>query len=51
MAFSSNGADGTITVVRAVSPTEFNVVDNVTTARGADWWIPAAADLEVARLL
>jgi DNA-binding beta-propeller fold protein YncE len=35
MAFSSNGADGTITVVRAVSPTEFNVVDNVTTARGA----------------
>jgi DNA-binding beta-propeller fold protein YncE len=35
MAFSSNGADGTITVVREVSPTEFNVVANVTTARGA----------------
>ncbi len=35
MAFSSNGADGTITIIRAVSPTEFNVVDNVTTARGA----------------
>jgi DNA-binding beta-propeller fold protein YncE len=35
MAFSSNGADGTITVVREVSPTEFNVVDNVASARGA----------------
>ncbi|MDQ6800346.1 MAG: YncE family protein [Acidobacteriota bacterium] len=35
MAFSSNGADGTITVVREVSSSQFNVVDNVTTARGA----------------
>ena len=35
LAFSSNGADGTITVVREVSPTEFNVVENVPTARGA----------------
>jgi DNA-binding beta-propeller fold protein YncE len=35
MAFSSNGADATITVVREVSPAEFNVVGNVTTARGA----------------
>src|SRR5439155_14757360 len=35
MAFSSNGADGTITVVREVSPTEFNLAENVTTARGA----------------
>jgi DNA-binding beta-propeller fold protein YncE len=35
LAFSSNGADGTLTVVREVSPTEFNVVENVPTARGA----------------
>ena len=35
MAFSSNGADGTITVVHEVSPSEFNVVENVATARGA----------------
>jgi len=35
LAFSSNGADGTITVVREVSPNEFNVVENVPTARGA----------------
>jgi DNA-binding beta-propeller fold protein YncE len=35
LAFSSNGADGTLTVVREVSPTEFNVVETVPTARGA----------------
>jgi DNA-binding beta-propeller fold protein YncE len=35
MAFSSNGADATLTVVHEVSPTEFTVVDNVATARGA----------------
>ncbi len=35
MAFSSNGADGTITVVREVSPSEFNIADTVPTARGA----------------
>jgi len=35
LAFSANGADGTLTVVREVSPTEFNVVATVPTARGA----------------
>ena len=35
LAFSSNGADGTITVVHEVSPDKFEVVDTVTTARGA----------------
>src|SRR5438128_3886375 len=35
LAFSSNGADGTLTVVREVSPNEFNVVENVPTGRGA----------------
>ncbi len=35
LAFSSNGADGTITVVREVSPNEFNVIDNVPTEHGA----------------
>jgi DNA-binding beta-propeller fold protein YncE len=35
LAFSSNGADGTLTVVREVSPNEFKVVENVVTARGA----------------
>jgi DNA-binding beta-propeller fold protein YncE len=35
MAFSSNGADATITVVHEVSPAKFSVVGNVTTARGA----------------
>ncbi|HUJ14445.1 MAG TPA: YncE family protein [Thermoanaerobaculia bacterium] len=35
LAFSSNGADGTLTVVREVSPSEFDVVENVPTARGA----------------
>ena len=35
LAFSSNGADGTITVVREVTPDKFEVADTVTTARGA----------------
>jgi DNA-binding beta-propeller fold protein YncE len=35
LAFSSNGADGTITVVREVSPDKFEVADTVQTARGA----------------
>jgi len=35
LAFSSNGADGTLTVVREVSPNEFRVVETVPTARGA----------------
>lgn len=35
LAFSSNGADGTITVVREVSPDKFEVAETVTTARGA----------------
>jgi DNA-binding beta-propeller fold protein YncE len=35
VAFSSNGADGTITVVRGVSPDKFEVTDTVQTARGA----------------
>jgi DNA-binding beta-propeller fold protein YncE len=34
-AFSSNGADGTVSVVREVSPTEFNIVATVPTERGA----------------
>ncbi|MGH9398192.1 MAG: YncE family protein [Terriglobia bacterium] len=34
LAFSSNG-DGTLTVVKEVSPTEFKVVQNATTERGA----------------
>lgn len=34
-AFSSNGADGTITVVHEVTPEKFEVVDTVNTARGA----------------
>ena len=34
-AFSSNGADGTITVVHEVSPDKFEVADTVSTARGA----------------
>jgi len=35
MAFSSNGADATITVVREVSPKDFEIVENVPTMRGA----------------
>lgn len=35
LAFSSNGADGTITVVREVSPDKFEVADTVQTAKGA----------------
>jgi len=35
VAFSSNGADGTITVVREVSPDKFEVTDTVSTAQGA----------------
>lgn len=35
LAFSSNGADGTITVVREKSPSSFEVVADVPTARGA----------------
>jgi DNA-binding beta-propeller fold protein YncE len=35
MAFSSNGADGTVTIVHEVSPNEFTIVDNVATGRGA----------------
>ncbi|HEY3056350.1 MAG TPA: YncE family protein [Thermoanaerobaculia bacterium] len=35
VAFSSNGADGTITVVREVSPDKFEIVDTIQTARGA----------------
>ena len=35
LAFSSNGADGTLTVVREVSPEKFEVVETVPTARGA----------------
>lgn len=35
LAFSSNGADGTVTVVREVSPTEFVVAETVPTERGA----------------
>ena len=34
-AFSANGADGTITVVREVSPGKFEAVDTVQTAKGA----------------
>ena len=35
LAFSSNGADGTITVVREVTPDKFEVAETVPTARGA----------------
>lgn len=35
LAFSSNGADGTLTVVREVSPNEFHVVETIPTGRGA----------------
>ena len=35
LAFSSNGADGTITVVHEVTPDKFEVAETVTTARGA----------------
>ena len=35
LAFSSNGADGTLTVVREVSPDKFEVVETVPTGRGA----------------
>jgi DNA-binding beta-propeller fold protein YncE len=35
VAFSANGASGTLTVVREVSPSKFEVVDNAATARGA----------------
>lgn len=35
LAFSSNGRDGTLTVVREVSPNEFKVEENVPTVRGA----------------
>ena len=34
LAFSANGADGTITVVREISPDRFEVVETVQTARG-----------------
>jgi hypothetical protein len=35
VAFSANGASGTLTVVREVSPDKFEVVDNAPTQRGA----------------
>ena len=35
LAFSSNGADGTLTIVREVSPDQFDIVYNVPTERGA----------------
>lgn len=35
LAFSSNGGDGTLTVVHEDSPGKFTVVDNVTTQQGA----------------
>ena len=35
LAFSSNGADGTLTVVRASSPDHYEVVTNVPTQKGA----------------
>jgi YVTN family beta-propeller protein len=35
MAFSSNGGDGTLTVVHEDSPEKFSVVENATTQRGA----------------
>ena len=34
-AFSSNGADGTLTVVHEDSPSKFHVVENIKTAKGA----------------
>jgi YVTN family beta-propeller protein len=35
LAFSSNGADGTLTVVKEESPDQYSVVENVKTQRGA----------------
>ncbi len=35
LAFSSNGADGTLTVIREESPSKFSVLENVPTRRGA----------------
>jgi hypothetical protein len=35
LAFSSNGADGTLTIIREVSPDQFDIVANVRTERGA----------------
>jgi YVTN family beta-propeller protein len=35
LAFSSNGGDGTLTVIREDSPEKFSVVENVKTQRGA----------------
>jgi YVTN family beta-propeller protein len=35
MAFSSNGGDGTLTIIREDSPEKFSVVENVVTQRGA----------------
>jgi hypothetical protein len=35
MAFSSNGGDGTLTVIHEDSPEKFSVVENVTTQKGA----------------
>ena len=35
LAFSSNGADGTVTVVREVTPAKFEVSTTITTAKGA----------------
>ena len=46
-AFSSNGADGTITVVREASPDKFEVEETVPTARGAR---TIAADSKTHRL-
>jgi hypothetical protein len=35
LAFSSNGGDATLTVVREVTPDKFEVADNVATQKGA----------------
>ncbi len=35
LAFSSNGADATVTVVREVSPNEYRIVEHIPTERGA----------------
>jgi hypothetical protein len=35
MAFSANGGDGTLTIIREESPDKFSVVQNVATAPGA----------------
>jgi hypothetical protein len=35
LAFSSNGGDGTLTVVREVTPAKFEVIDTVQTQKGA----------------